>query len=73
MKKFMLWLFIIVMLHAPNGASIYLIKEQITAVLPITTGMGAAPGVNSQIDMSSGKSYYVKETPDQVKDVMVSS
>ena len=65
--KYWFCLIVFVCLTAPNGRTVYFAKDQVAVVLPAVAG--APPSALTQIDMTSGKSYYVVEDPQVVTEL----
>lgn len=65
-KKFLPWLFVLICFTAPDGGPVWIVKEQVVAVDRYTSMGKPSDIIKSEIFLSSGNQFYVKETPDQV-------
>lgn len=62
-----IFLLALISLTLADGRPLYLYKEQVTGFFSTEPRMGAADGAHTQIDVTSGKSYFVRESTEQVK------
>lgn len=58
------WLFILICFTTPDGSPLWVAKEQVVAIVRDAHSWSTSAG--SEIFLSSGNQFYVKEKPDQV-------